>query len=157
MSDNLIFDPDFYSNDPAAGQYVAFRPNSDDPAVAGLASPSNESYYRSDLDNIQRKCADRGVTVIPEIEAPGHAQVITRWRPQLALSTDKSMLNISHPETIPTMRSVWKTFLPWFHSKTVHIGADEYDRTLVDDYMRFVNAMNEVIQEESSKEIRIWG
>jgi hexosaminidase len=69
------------------------------------------------------------------------------------------MLNISHPETLPTMKTIWQTFLPWFYSKTVHIGADEYEKTLVADYTHFVNEMNTFIQQESSgrQQMRIWG
>lgn len=155
VSDNLIYQPDYYETD--GSQYSSFRLNSDDPTVAGLSHRTNESYYADDWENIQRKCADRGVTIIPEIEAPAHALVITEWKPELALETDKHMLNLSHPETVPTMETIWKAFLPWFHAKTVHIGADEYDRDLVDDYMGFVNAMNDFIHTESGKSVRIWG
>lgn len=55
------------------------------------------------------------------------------------------------------MQTIWKTFLPWFHSKTVHIGADEYSSDLVADYTMFVNAMNDFISAESGKAMRIWG
>jgi hexosaminidase len=33
------------------------------------------------------------VTIIPELEAPGHALVIAQWKPELALD-DLSLLNI---------------------------------------------------------------
>ncbi|EJD48036.1 glycoside hydrolase [Auricularia subglabra TFB-10046 SS5] len=137
--------------------YAAFRLDSDAPDVAGLNRRRNESYTRAVFDDIQRRCASRGVTIIPEIEAPGHALVITQWKPELALSTDYTMLNISHPSTIPTMKSIWATFLPWFHSKTVHIGADEYDSKLAADYNDFVIALNDFIRTTSSKRMRIWG
>ncbi|KAH7026926.1 glycoside hydrolase [Macrophomina phaseolina] len=137
--------------------YAAFRLDSDDAAVAGLNRRQNESYTRAVFDTIQTRCAARGVTVIPEIETPGHALVLTQWKPELALSSDYSMLNISHPETLPTVQAVWRTFLPWFHSKTVHIGADEYDSALASDYNDFVNAMNAFIAAESNKSVRIWG
>lgn len=137
--------------------YAAFRLDSDAEEVAGLNRRKNESYTRDVFENMQQKCASRGVTIIPEIEAPGHALVITQWKPELALSTDYSMLNISHPETMPTMKAIWKTFLPWFHSKTVHIGADEYDADLASDYNDFVNTMNAFISQESGKTLRIWG
>ncbi|TPR11931.1 Acid trehalase [Aspergillus niger] len=136
--------------------YAAFRPWSDDPAVSGLNKRANESYTRSQFDHIQRQCARRGVTIIPEIEAPGHALAIVQWRPELGL-TDLSMLNISHPDTVPTMKSIWKTFLPWFHSKTVHLGADEYSSSYVADYTDFVNDMHTYIAEQSDKDTRIWG
>lgn len=44
---------------------------------------------------MQNSCAQRGVTIVPEIEAPGHALVITQWKPELALD-DYSLLNITY-------------------------------------------------------------
>ncbi|KAJ5797983.1 uncharacterized protein N7503_007279 [Penicillium pulvis] len=158
LSDNLYNNVDIYSRERSLDLYAAFRLWSDDESVAGLNRRANESYTREQFDNIQTQCAKRGVTIIPEIEAPGHALVIVQWKPELGLD-DLSMLNISHPETIPTMKTIWKTFLPWFHSKVVHIGADEYDSSLISDYTSFVNQMNTFIQEETSgtKSMRIWG
>ncbi|KAJ5632824.1 hypothetical protein N7490_009163 [Penicillium lividum] len=158
LSDNLYNNVDLYSRERSLDLYAAFRLWSDDDSVAGLNRRSNESYTREQFDNIQTKCANRGVTIIPEIEAPGHALVIVQWKPELGLD-DLSMLNISHPDTIPTMKTIWSTFLPWFHSKVVHIGADEYESGLVADYTSFVNEMNTFIQQETSgsKSMRIWG
>ncbi|KAF7346016.1 Beta-hexosaminidase [Mycena sanguinolenta] len=158
LSDNLFNNVDIYSRERTLDLYAAFRLNSDEPGVAGLVRPYrfNESYTRETFDGIQSECAARGVTIIPEIEAPGHALVISQWKPELGLA-DLSLLNISFPETIPTMKTIWSTFLPWFHSKTVHIGADEYDSTLADDYILFVNTFSSFIQSESGKDIRIWG
>ncbi|KAJ7242830.1 putative beta-hexosaminidase [Mycena haematopus] len=157
LSDNLI-NSGTYSREQSLDLYAAFRLNSDDPAVAGLVRPYrfNESYTREEFDEIQASCAARGVTVIPEIEAPGHALVIVQWKPELGLA-DLSLLNISHPDTIPTMEAIWRTFLPWFHSKAVHIGADEYDSTLADDYILFVNTFSSFIESSSGEDIRIWG
>lgn len=39
---------------------------------------------------------------------PGHALVITQWKPELALSTDPTLLNLSVPDAIPTVKSIWK-------------------------------------------------
>ncbi|KGQ04092.1 Beta-hexosaminidase subunit A1 [Beauveria bassiana D1-5] len=151
MSDN----PNNYQEQ-TLNLYSAFRPWSDDPALAGLSPLKNESYSRQDLEDMQRACAARGVTIVPEIEAPGHALSIVKWKPQLGLE-DMIMLNISHPETIPAVKMIWSTFLSWFHSKTVHIGADEYDKRHIRDYARFVNEIAEHILSESGKKVRIWG
>lgn len=159
LSDNLYNNLEIYSRERSLNLAAAFRLLSDDPAVEGLnRHGANESYTREQFDNVQTQCARRGVTIIPEIEAPGHALVIVQWKPELGLD-DLSMLNISHPDTIPTMKTIWKTFLPWFHSKVVHIGADEYDSSLVSDYTHFVNEMNTFIRAESNgrKSMRIWG
>jgi hexosaminidase len=112
---------------------------------------------------MQYSCAARGVTIIPEIEAPGHALVISQWKPELGLDGQLDLLNISYPATIPTMETIWSTFLPWFHSKAVHIGADEYVEDgvslyeLAEEYNRFVNTMDSFITSESGKSMRIWG
>ncbi|OAQ58894.1 beta-hexosaminidase [Pochonia chlamydosporia 170] len=136
--------------------YARFRLFSDSPAVKGLSNFANESYTRSDFDEIQTKCAARGVTIVPEIEAPGHALPIVQWRPQIGFKGDLTLLNISHPDTIPTMKTIWKEFLPWFHSKYVSIGADEYSGPEY-DYKMFVNKLASFIGGESGKSIRIWG
>lgn len=137
--------------------YSAFRLNSPDPAVEDLNKRANESYSQSDFEDIQQSCASRGVTIIPEIEAPGHALVINQWKPELALDTDFTLLNISHPGTIPTMETIWGTLLPWFHSKTVHLGADEYSSSEIADYNLYVNTMHTYIGQNFDKKVRIWG
>lgn len=156
LSDNLYNNVDIYSRERSLDLYARFRLWSDSPDLAGLNKYKNESYTREQFESMQSACAARGVTIIPEIEAPGHALVIVQWKPELGLENDLSLLNISNPETIPTMKLIWGTFLDWFHTKTVHIGADEYTGP-VDDYNTFVNVMASYIGEVSGKSIRIWG
>lgn len=154
LSDNQIVDD--YSSEVYKDIPAHFRLWSDSESVAGLNKYRNESYNREDFEEIQTKCAARGVAILPEIEAPGHALPIVQWKPELVYEDDHSLLNISHPDTIPTMQTIWREFLPWFQSKIVSIGADEYTGP-AKDYKKFVNAMNEFIVKESDKQIRIWG
>ncbi|KAF2737766.1 glycoside hydrolase [Polyplosphaeria fusca] len=156
LSDNLYNNVGIYTRERSLELYARFRLWSESPDVSGLNKYQNESYTREQFDYIQNSCVARGVTILPEIEAPGHALVFVQWKPQLGLSSDLSLLNISNPETIPTMKSVWSTFLPFFHTKTVHIGADEYTAE-VNDYNSFVNAMANHIRTVSNKSTRIWG
>jgi hexosaminidase len=129
LSDNVLNLSPPTSESQLNDSYAAFRLSSDDINLVGLARQSNESYTRDQFDFIQRRCAARGVTIIPEIEAPAHALPIVRWQPQLGLADDLTKLNISHPETIPVMKLIWSTFLPWIYSKVVHVGADEYSNS----------------------------
>ncbi|KAI1410653.1 glycoside hydrolase family 20 protein [Hypoxylon sp. FL1857] len=156
LSDNLFNNVNLYSREQSLELYARFRLWSDSEDLAGLNKYKNESYTREQFEEIQSVCASRGVTVIPEIEAPGHSLVIVQWKPELGLGNDLSLLNISHPETIPTMKTIWSTFLDWFHSKTVHIGADEYTGD-PNEYNRFVNELADYIYQTSGKSIRIWG
>ncbi|GKU03640.1 unnamed protein product [Fusarium langsethiae] len=121
-----------------------------------LHGRENETLSRDDFDDLQKHCASRGVTVVPEIEAPGHSLYLTKWKPELALPK-KDLLNLTHPDTLPTVQKIWKEFLPWFKTKEVHIGADEYDAELADDYITFVNKMSRFINSTSDKRSRIWG
>ena len=137
--------------------YSAFRLGSNGSTLAGLNRRPNESYTYEVFEDIQQKCAGRGVTIIPELESPGHALVITQCKPELALTTDYTLLGLTIHETIPTIQSIWRTVLPWFHSKTISIGADEVNPSFVSDYNHFVGQMSEFIGIESGKSVRIWG
>ena len=128
----------------------------DNTELQGIIQRRNETLSRADFEDMQTHCAQRGITVIPEIEAPGHALAITKWKPELALAK-KDLLNLSHPDAIPTVKAIWSEFLPWFQTKEVHIGADEYDPLLADDYIHFVNEMAGFIKNTSGKRVRIWG
>lgn len=154
LSDNTIVQS--YTQDNYRDTYARFRLWSESNSVKGLNEYRNESYTKDDFEELQTKCARRGVTILPEIEAPGHALPFVQWKPEIGYDGDLSLLNISHPETIPTMQKVWKEFLPWFHSKSVSIGADEY-KGPEEDYKKFVNAMAGFIGKEANKTIRIWG
>ncbi|XHG09889.1 hypothetical protein AWENTII_012927 [Aspergillus wentii] len=136
--------------------YSQFSLHPENPELVGLVQRENETLSRTEFDDVQRHCASRGVTVIPEIDAPGHCLTLTKMKPEIALDT-KDLLNLSHPETIPLLKSIWTEFLPWFHTKEVHIGADEYDSSLADDYISFVNEMADFINATSGKKTRIWG
>ncbi|KAK4071076.1 CAZyme family GH20 [Trichoderma aggressivum f. europaeum] len=156
LSDHVWDPAKLGSHELALQLYAAFRVDSADPAVEGLARPANETYSPSAFDNLQQKCARRGVTILPELESPGHSMATTDWRPEIALG-DFSMLNLSHPETLPTVKSYWKAVINNFHSKVVHIGADEYDSNFINEYSTFVNDMSAYIQSISGKSTRIWG
>lgn len=156
-SDNLWL-PDVLYGPNWTELYAAFRfqPPLGSP-IDGLVTRKNESWTQSEWEELQQSCASRGVTIIPEIESPGHALVISQWKPELRIVSEPDDLNLSVPDTIPTIKSIWDQFLPWFDADEVSIGADEYDSSLANDYISFVNEMSDYIHEKSGKSIRIWG
>ncbi|KAJ6144110.1 hypothetical protein N7470_008005 [Penicillium chermesinum] len=117
--------------------YSQFSLRPEDPELLPLVQRANETLSRAEFDEFQQHCVQRGGDT-------------------LALAS-RDLLNLTHPETIPLVKSIWSEFLPWFHTREVHIGADEYDSTLADDYIDFVNEMSAFILEASGKKIRIWG
>ncbi|KAI0640192.1 glycoside hydrolase [Trametes polyzona] len=159
-SDNL-WNPNFLYGEGNEGWkhlYAAFRfqppPGS---SLDGLVPRKNESWTKQKFLQMQDTCARHGVTVIPEIDTPGHSLVINQWKPELMENGAPDHLNLSYPDTIPTIKSIWDEFLPWFSAPEVSIGADEYDAALADDYISFVNTMSTHISSTSGKSIRIWG
>ncbi|EME46371.1 glycoside hydrolase family 20 protein [Dothistroma septosporum NZE10] len=99
----------------------------------------------------------------PTLQAPGHALVITQRKTKLHTKDDASLLNISYPGSVPATHIIWKTFLPWFHSKVAHIIANEYvdaslsNTALVEEYNHLVIDLNSYLRDESNKDVRIWG
>ncbi|EAW11702.1 beta-N-acetylhexosaminidase [Aspergillus clavatus NRRL 1] len=136
--------------------YAQFALRPENSELHDIIQRANETLSQDEFEDLEHHCAQRGVTIIPEIEAPGHCLFLTKWKPELALAK-KDLLNLTHPDSIPLVKSIWKEFLPWFHTKQVHIGADEYDSTLADVYIHFANEMAGFIKEESGKRVRIWG
>lgn len=144
-------------NDTWQDVYSHFSLLPEDESLLGiLHGRENETLSRDEFAEFQQHCASRGVTVIPEIEAPGHCLYLTKWKPELALEK-KDLLNVTHPDTIPTVKRIWDEFLPWFETKEVHIGADEYDMDLAEDYKMFVETLAAHIGETTDKRVRIWG
>ncbi|KZT01175.1 glycoside hydrolase family 20 protein [Laetiporus sulphureus 93-53] len=153
-SDNL-YNPDFLYGTGWKELYAAFRfqPPPGSP-IDGLVPRRNESWPQAEFLAFQETCTNHGVTVIPEIDTPGHSLVITQWKPELMLSGQPDLLNTSYPETIPTVKSIWQQFLPWFSSPEVSIGAGEYNSSLGDEYISFVNEIPSTT-ESVSKNITI--
>ncbi|EJD47203.1 glycoside hydrolase [Auricularia subglabra TFB-10046 SS5] len=158
-SDNL-WDPRFLYGADWRKLYTGFRfqpgPGSPNAGLVPLAQ-RNETWSRADFLALQSSCALRGVTLVPEIDTPGHSLVLTKWKPELAIPGQPDNLNLSHPDTIPTIQSIWREFLPWFALSEVHIGADEYDRNFAGVYNEFINTMARFVKGTSGKGIRVWG
>ncbi|KAJ3827226.1 glycoside hydrolase superfamily [Lentinula raphanica] len=132
-----------------------FQPPTSSP-IFGLVPELNESWTKDQFTSLQTTCANHGVKIIPEIDTPAHSLVITKWKPELMITGTPDLLNLTYPETIPTLKEIWDEIVPWFTSDEVSIGADEYDASLANDYISFVNDMHDYITSTSGKSIRIW-
>jgi hexosaminidase len=135
-------------------KYAAFRLSS--PRFPGLAAKDG-AYTRQDMRELQDFAKQYGVTITPEIDVPAHALALTQFRPDLASPTlDKSLLDLANPNTLPFVKSLWNEFLPWFDSKDVHIGADEYDAREGEAYRQFVNACDDYLRGKGYT-VHAWG
>jgi hexosaminidase len=92
-------------------------------------------YTQNDIREIVAYAADRFVTVIPEIEMPGHSQEVVAAYPELGCTTDQVdprthwgvspyLLNADET-TITFMQNVLGEVLALFPSPWIHVGGDE--------------------------------
>jgi len=141
----------------------AFRLRSDNPAFAGLVPADGHYYTRDDWNTLEHTAAANGVTIVPEIDTPGHAGAFVLARPDLAYPGDSptgGTLDPANPKTLGYVESVFTEFLPWFRSSVIHIGGDEVnvnggkvDLTVQVDYL---NRLGRFLQQRG-KQIEIWG
>jgi len=151
----------FNDNEPGGGdspdwmhKYAAFRLNSD--RFPGLAARDG-SYSRQDISALQAIARAYAVTITPEIDAPAHDLAFTQYRPDLASpNSSKEFLDLNNPNTYTFMNAIWDEFLPWFDSKQVDIGADEYLPSDADKYRQFINTYDAYLRSKG-KTIRMWG
>ncbi len=117
------------------GRYVA------DPAKQVFDSTKHCGYYtQDDVREIVAYAAERYITVVPEIEMPGHAQAAVSAYPQLGVRPDttvgvmqvwgvsKFIMN-ADDATIAFMQDVLTEVMALFPSPYIHIGGDEADKT----------------------------
>ena len=102
-------------------------------------TPHGGFYTQDDLKEIVRYAQDRFVTVMPEIEMPGHSQAAIAAYPELG-NTGKQLEVGTHwgvfenvynanDHTIHFLQDVLSEVLDIFPSKFIHVGGDEVPKT----------------------------
>jgi hexosaminidase len=110
-------------------------------SIASKAYPeivARRAFSRADIRRIVRVAQRNHVTVIPELEMPGHMASFLARHPGLELKpaavvgsstsqqylTDK--LDITNPKALAAMRRILEEYLPLFPGPYWHMGCDEY-------------------------------
>ena len=93
-------------------------------------------YSREDLETVNKYAEERGITVIPEIETPGHAEALLAAYPEFGCTGNKidvqnnwgvfeNVMNPSSPELWVFLEAAIKELASIFHGPFIHIGGDE--------------------------------
>jgi hexosaminidase len=93
-------------------------------------------YSQDDVREIVAYAAERYITVVPEIEMPGHCQAVLASYPELACVDEplevstrwgihKNVYNAGKEEVFEFLEKVLEEVLELFPSKYIHIGGDE--------------------------------
>lgn len=159
INNNFIFQEIYVDKgrDPFKETYAAFRLESNMKGKDGEPLTAKDlSYTKKEFAKLIDYAKRRGVRIVPEIDAPGHALSFTRLRPDLIyqgpMNHEKrrnEMLDAANPETVSLMGKVFDEYLlkdsklgrPVFDAgNAVHVGADEFygDK---EDYRHFADAV----------------
>ncbi|QNK61979.1 family 20 glycosylhydrolase [Pedobacter sp. PAMC26386] len=88
-------------------------------------------YTQEQARDLVKYAAKRGITIIPEIEMPGHSEEVLAVYPNLSCSGlpyKNSEFCIGNKETFTFLENVLDEVISIFPSKYIHIGGDEADK-----------------------------
>ena len=89
-------------------------------------------YTQDDVREIVAFAAARGITVVPEIEMPGHSAAILEVMPELrcdpAAGSSANVYCAGNDRTFAVIEDILAETFALFPSKFVHIGGDEADK-----------------------------
>jgi hexosaminidase len=115
-------------------------PRTRDPAKRKFTGKPHGGFYTQDeVREVVRYAADRGITVVPEIEMPGHAMAAIAAYPELG-NTGKPIEVLTYwgvtdhvlgvtDNVLRFFEGVLDEVLELFPSKFIHIGGDECPKT----------------------------
>lgn len=97
----------------------------------GEAGAYGGYYTQDELRDLVSYAAERGITIVPEIEMPGHsAEVLTAY-PELSCTHEPYKQMDFCPGSVATydfLENVLKEVMDIFPSKYIHVGGDEADK-----------------------------
>ncbi|MBS1749240.1 MAG: family 20 glycosylhydrolase [Bacteroidetes bacterium] len=85
-------------------------------------------YTQQEARQLVKYAADRSITIIPEIEMPGHSEEVMAVFPQLACSGKpytQGELCLGNDSTFIVLQNILKEIIDIFPSRYIHIGGDE--------------------------------
>ncbi|WP_083976668.1 family 20 glycosylhydrolase [Kitasatospora azatica] len=99
---------------------------------------SADHYTKQQITDLIALGAQYHVTVVPEIDAPGHLNAVLAAHPELRLvnssgTPDNSFIDLSNPAAYTLIQDLISEYLPLFPAAFWHLGADEY----VTDYSAY--------------------
>ena len=121
---------------PRLTEVGSWRPGTRDPQDVLDSIPVSGFYTQEEARDLVRYAADRGITVIPEIDLPGHTTAALAAYPSLGctggpyeVATRYGVLNdvlcVGKDETMTFVKDVLEEVMDIFPSEYIHLGGDE--------------------------------
>jgi hexosaminidase len=117
----------------------------------GTQEPDDAFYPTEDLRALIDYAADRFVTVVPEVDMPGHVSAFLRMHPELSTGRNEgdhaTWLDPALPATFPLAAGVLADVAEIFPSPYLHLGADEPWGMPRDLYVEFVRRARRYVRD----------
>lgn len=140
-------------------KYAAFRLECE---TCPELTAKDGSYTKDEFRAFMKRAQAKGVTIVPEIDAPAHALAFTRARPEFAsklYGEDHLDLN-KNKEILPWLESIFREYLtgedPVFIGPYCHVGTDEYNKKEAEKFRAFTDAMFRMVRKYGYKTCA-WG
>jgi hexosaminidase len=116
---------------------------------AGRQEPDAAFYSAADLRALAGYAAERFVTIVPEVDTPGHASALMRLHPELSTGRNEHRtvwLDPELPATFGLIEQVLASVAELFPGRYLHIGGDE-PRGMPDDlYVSYVERLRRLVR-----------
>jgi len=132
-------------------------------------------YTKDDLKRLVWYAGNHFITIVPEIDVPGHSRALCRHHPEVCCSGGTNILCAGREETYSFLDDIFREFMPYFPGEYFHIGADEVARKtwgrcpdclarmkaegftdVTELYFYFVNRVNELVKQHGKRTIIWW-
>ncbi len=121
--------------------------------------PGTDCYSTEDLRALAAYAADRFVTIVPEVDTPGHATALLRLHPELSTGRNEVdyevlaghprhavWLDPELPATFGLMEHVLAGLAEIFPDPYLHIGADEPRAMPDEEYVSYVRRLRRLVR-----------
>lgn len=122
---------------PLLTQKGAWRgPNEVLPPSYGSGNKRYGGYYtQDDIRKVVKYASDRNITIIPEIDMPGHSKSVIHTYPEVGCTNENKEMSVNgevnnvwcigNEKTYKMIENIIKELVGLFPSKMIHLGGDE--------------------------------
>ena len=109
-------------------------------------------YTQEQLKGLVKYAQGKGITIVPEIEFPGHSEEVCAAYPEVAFN--HAEMNVSKDSTYLFMKTILKEVADVFPSQYIHCGGDE-TATQKEQYHQAISRMNSIVRSLGRKMV-VW-
>lgn len=103
-----------------------------------------KSYTREELALLVQYAQERGIAIIPELDAPAHSESLRRAYPQIFGEPALKMIDVASDSAIEACKIIAGEMMEVFHtSPYFHIGADEVNLSVFENREQTKNKIKE--------------